>query len=77
MHPKPSGKFPTMWSLFPKQGEPLGGLLALLGPLVSEVPIEGAYIHGGLVSYRSLLESLFLYLPHDVVEPGLLAMDLD
>jgi hypothetical protein len=49
-----------------------------LAPLASEVPIQGAYIHGGLVSYRSLLESPFLYLPHDVVEPGFLAkMDLD
>jgi dienelactone hydrolase len=62
----------------PRQGEPLGGLLALLAPLVSDVPIDGAYIHGGLVSYRSLLESPFLYVPHDVVEPGFLArMDLD
>jgi hypothetical protein len=63
---------------YPKLGEPLGGLLALLAPLVSDAPIEGAYIHGGLVSYRSLLGSPFLYLPHDVVEPGFLAkMDLD
>jgi dienelactone hydrolase len=63
---------------FPKQSEPLGGLLALLAPLVSDVPIQGAFIHGGLVSYRSLLESPFLYVPHDVVEPGFLAkMDLD
>jgi dienelactone hydrolase len=63
---------------FPRLGEPLGGLLALLAPLVSDAPIAGAYVHGGLVSYRSLLESPFLYVPHDVVEPGFLAkMDLD
>ncbi len=63
---------------FPRQGEPLGGLLALLAPLVSDVPIAGAYVHGGLVSYRALLEGPFLCLPHDAVEPGFLAkMDLD
>src|SRR6185295_8204031 len=62
----------------PKIGEPLGGLLALLGPLVTDVPIEGAYVHGGLLSYQSVLQSPFLYIPHDSIEPGFLAkMDLD
>jgi dienelactone hydrolase len=76
--PKANLTVPLDADPFPKQGEPLGGLLALLAPLVSEVPIQGAYVHGELVSYRSLLESPFFYLPHDVVEPGFLAkMDLD
>jgi dienelactone hydrolase len=57
----------------PKQGEPLGGMLALLTPFVSDVPIAGVYVHGGLVRYASLLDSPFLYIPHDAIEPGFLA----
>jgi dienelactone hydrolase len=71
-------KVPYDIDVVPKQGEPLGGLLALLAPLLTDVPIAGAYIHGGLASYRSLLEGPFLYIPHDTIEPGFLAqMDLD
>jgi dienelactone hydrolase len=76
--PNANLKVPYGADPFPTEGEPLGGLLALLAPLVSNMPIAGVYVHGGLVSYRSALESPFLYLPHDTVEPCFLAkMDLD
>ena len=54
---------------FPNQAEPLGGLLALLGALFDD-HIAAIYIHGGLASYRSVLESPFVYVPHDAVVPG-------
>jgi hypothetical protein len=55
----------------PNQSEPLGGLLALLGALFDN-QVKAVYIHGGLASYQSVLDSQFLYLPHDVVVPGAL-----
>ena len=51
----------------------MGGLLALLAPLF-EKDIRCVYIRGGLVSYASVLESPFLYVPHDVVVPGALTV---
>jgi dienelactone hydrolase len=53
----------------PPQSEPLGGLLALLGPLFEE-DVCASYGHGGIVSYASLLGSPFCYFPHDVAAPG-------
>jgi cephalosporin-C deacetylase-like acetyl esterase len=55
----------------PSQAEPLGGLLALLTALFED-EIQAIYIHGGLVSYQSLLESPFCYIPYDVLVPGAL-----
>lgn len=55
----------------PDQSEPLGGLLALLGALYED-DVRAVYIRGGLVSYQSVLESPFLYLPHDAIVPGAL-----
>jgi hypothetical protein len=55
----------------PHQAEPLGGLLALLGALFDE-DVRAVCVTGGLVSFASLLESPFLYVPHDVVVPGAL-----
>jgi hypothetical protein len=54
---------------FPAQAEPLGGLLALLGALFEE-DVRAVSIQGGLVSYLSLLESPFCYVPHDALVPG-------
>src|SRR5262249_28864178 len=34
--------------------------------------VQAAYIHGGLVSYHSVLESPFCYVPHDALIPGAL-----
>jgi cephalosporin-C deacetylase-like acetyl esterase len=57
----------------PPQSEPLGGLLALFGALYEDKAVKAAYVHGGLVSYHSVLESPFCYVPHDALIPGALA----
>jgi hypothetical protein len=51
--------------------EPLGSLLALLLALY-EQDVRGVYARGGLVGFQSVLSSPFLYLPHDVMIPGVL-----
>lgn len=55
----------------PHQAEPLGGLLALFGALFDE-DVRAVCIDGGLVSFSSLLQGPFLYVPHDCVVPGAL-----
>jgi hypothetical protein len=65
-------------SKLPRQSEPMGGLLALLGGEFGGEQVKAVYVRGGLVSYRSLLESPFCYFPHDAVIPGFLPHgDLD
>src|SRR5262249_44168404 len=54
----------------PRQSEPMGGLLALLGGEFGGDKVKAVYARGGLVSYRSLLDSPFCYYPHDAVIPG-------
>ncbi len=56
----------------PSQSEPLGGLLSLLMALFED-DVKGVYVSGGLLSYFSVLESPFCYLPYDVVIPGAIA----
>jgi hypothetical protein len=51
--------------------EPLGAILALLTALFED-EVRAVYARGGLTSLRSVLSSQFLYLPHDVVIPGVL-----
>ena len=53
------------------QSEPGGGLLALLGALLED-DVEAIYASGTFASFQSLLESQFLYVPHDAVLPGVL-----
>jgi len=55
----------------PAQSEPLGGLLALFGGLFED-DIRAISVNGGLVSYASLLESQFCFVPHDVIVPAAL-----
>ena len=55
----------------PPLAEPLGGLLALLTGIY-EKDVQAVYARGGLVSFESVLQSQFCYLPHDVVIPGAL-----
>jgi cephalosporin-C deacetylase-like acetyl esterase len=67
-----SAKLTVPWDAenLPRQSEPLGGLVALLS-----VPFGGlkaVCVRGGLLSYRSLVESPFLYVPHDTIPPGVL-----
>lgn len=58
----------------PKSSEPLGGLLVLFTALMeSEKDIRAVYARGTLVSYQSLLESPYVYTPHDVIIPGVIA----
>ncbi len=53
--------------------EPTGGLLALLGALF-EVDVKAVYASGTFASFQSLLDSQFLYVPHDAVVPGALTV---
>jgi Acetyl xylan esterase (AXE1) len=62
------------WQIGPdieQHAEPLGGLLAVLGGLY-ENDVRSIAVHGGLVSFSSMLESNFGYVPQDVVVPGIL-----
>jgi dienelactone hydrolase len=54
---------------FPEQAEPLGGLLALFGALYED-DIRAVCARGSLVSWQSVLESPFCYVPHDCIIPG-------
>jgi hypothetical protein len=54
---------------FPKECEPLGGLLALFGALFEE-DVRAVYAQGGMASYASVLDSPFCYVPHDALVPG-------
>jgi len=54
----------------PDHNEPLGHLLVLLAALFED-DVKAAVSHrGGLVSFRSVLDSQFVYIPHDAVVPG-------
>jgi hypothetical protein len=55
----------------PVHAEPLGGMLALWGALY-EHQVRCVYVRGGLVGFHSLLQSPFVYVPHDVIVPGAL-----
>jgi dienelactone hydrolase len=55
----------------PDLAEPLGGLLALFGAMFED-DVNAVYVRGGLVGYRSVLNSPFVYVPHDVIVPGAL-----
>ena len=62
------------WQIGPEiqsHAEPLGGLLALLGALYDD-HVRTIAVHRGLVSFASLLDSNFSYVPQDVVVPGVL-----
>jgi hypothetical protein len=56
----------------PDQSEPLGPMLALLGGLYEEDVAMVVAARGGLTGYRALLDSPFLFAPHDTVVPGAL-----
>jgi hypothetical protein len=55
----------------PDMAEPLGGLLALFGALYQD-DVKAVYVRGGLDGYRSVLQSQFVHVPHDVIVPGAL-----
>ena len=61
----------------PRQAEPMGGTLALLGGIFGN-DVKAVYVRGGMVSFRSMLDSPFCYFPHDAVIPGIFpAGDMD
>ncbi len=51
--------------------EPTAGLLALLCGLFDD-DVTAIYARGTIPSFRTLLQSQFLYVPHDAVLPGVL-----
>jgi hypothetical protein len=51
--------------------EPLGGLVVLLAALFED-DIRAVSARGGFAELQSLLESPFIYVPHDVIVPGAL-----
>jgi hypothetical protein len=55
------------------QAEPSAGLLVLLTALFED-NVNAVYARGTFASFRSLLDSQFLYVPHDSVVPGALTM---
>jgi dienelactone hydrolase len=55
----------------PRQPEPLGGMLAMLGALFDD-KIAAIYVNGGLDSFQSPLEHPQVLLPHDAAIPGAL-----
>lgn len=58
----------------PHQAEPGGPLLALFAGLYEDDLAAVVSARGGLVSFQSVLESPFFYLPHDAVIPGALTV---
>jgi hypothetical protein len=63
-----------LWQVGPEiqqQGEPLGGLLAVLCGLY-EPGVRSVAVRNGLISYSSVLEDAFAYVPADVIVPGFL-----
>jgi hypothetical protein len=64
----------SLWQVGPyiqQQGEPLGGLLAVLGALYDS-NVKSVAVRNGLVNYTSLLDDAFVYVPADITIPGLL-----
>lgn len=55
----------------PSSSEPLGGLVAVLTALMDEKEeIQAIYAAGSLASFQSVLESPYVYVPHDVILPN-------
>jgi dienelactone hydrolase len=56
---------------WPRQPEPLGGLLALLGGLFED-DVRAVYLSGGLAGYHGVLNHFAVLIPHDAAVPGAL-----
>lgn len=55
----------------PRFSEPLGGMLAMLTALFED-DVAAVYVHGGLSQFHDVFRTYAVYVPHDVVIPGLL-----
>ena len=63
-----------LWQVGPQiqqQGEPLGGLLAVLGALY-DPNVRTIAVRGGLAGYSSILDDAFTYVSADITIPGFL-----
>ena len=63
-----------LWQVGPQiqhQGEPLGGLLAILGALY-DPHVRAIAVRNGLANYSSILDGAFVYIPADITVPGFL-----
>ena len=54
-----------------QDAQPVGNLLALLTALYED-HVQAVAVHGGLVSFLSVLKDRFCYVPQDIVVPGIL-----
>ena len=57
----------------PRMSEPDGALLVMLGALYED-DVKAVLAGGGLSDYRSVLDQPWVYIPHDVVVPGILTV---
>jgi hypothetical protein len=64
-------KVPRRAAGWPRESEPLGGLLALIGALFED-DVRAVYIAGGLVDYHSILTHYAVLIPHGSSVPGTL-----
>ena len=55
----------------PAFSEPLGGLLVMLAALFED-DVTAVYTHGSLSGFLDAVTSPYVYIPHDVVVPGVL-----
>ncbi len=62
-------KVPHSVDGWPRESEPLGGLVALLGGLFED-DIRAVSITGGLNEYQSVLTHFAVLIPHDATVPG-------
>ncbi len=62
-------KLPRGIDGWPREPEPLGGLLAMLGGLFED-NVQAVYVGGGLNHYRGVLEHFAVLVPHDACVPG-------
>lgn len=63
---RPSLAVPLDASPYPEGSEPFGGVVALLAALY-EPDVLAVYVHRGLLSYASVLDHPFAYLPADAI----------
>ena len=74
--PKMRFSKPLDVSNMPRQSEPMGATVALLGGVYGSDRLKAIYVRGGLASFGTLLNGPFAYVPHDAVIPSALGNDV-
>lgn len=64
-------RVPRSADVWPRESEPLGGVVSLLGALFED-DVKAVYVAGGLQDYRSVLTYHAVLIPHDASVPGAL-----